>query len=299
MQVVKAPLLLLVAGCLSGCIAAAVPLAAAGGVAASATARPDRTSREERRAAKRAAKQAKREQAAAPPLPTPKPLPSDPAQRRAGQFYAGSLPRPDGGIAPPAPTAEVQPAPITPPSVSNGDTPPVVSPARATWADLGHYVAGHLPATRSVLLVRGSDSADPRWMTCEGKEPAVLAPVSASLGPVPANGIGEQARQWLGALNTIGVKLVFVAADDGQAEVARAALAKAGLPAPVAGDTLLVGGSAVSVRANVAARYCVVAVAGRVAADFPNALTPATSPPALQQIWGAGWFLFGDKPAAP
>ena len=150
-----------------------------------------------------------------------------------------------------------------------------------------------------MLLARGSDSADPRWIACEGKEPAVLAPVPVALGPIPANGMGEQARQWLGALNTIGVTLVFVAADDGQAEVARAALAKAGLPAPVAGDTLLVGGSAVSVRASVAAHYCVVAVAGRVAADFPNSLTPATSPPALQQIWGAGWFLFGDKPAAP
>lgn len=150
-----------------------------------------------------------------------------------------------------------------------------------------------------MLLARASDSADPRWIACEGKEPAVLAPVKVALGPVPPSGVGEQARQWLGALNTLGVKLVFVAGDNGEAEAARAALAKAGLPAPVPGDTLMVGGSAVSLRANVAARYCVVALAGRVAADFPNALTPATSPPALQQIWGAGWFLFGDKPAAP
>ena len=43
-------------------------------------------------------------------------------------------------------------------------------------------------------------------------------------------------------------------------------------------------------RASIATKLCVIAIVGRDANYFPNAMLPQTSPPALMDKWGAGWF---------
>ncbi len=140
-----------------------------------------------------------------------------------------------------------------------------------------------------MLLARGGPPASPA-PSCGGLPLAVLAP--ATLVEAAARNAAD--RSWLDALHTLNVTLVLT----GTSPTAGAALAKAGSPAPIPGDTLFVPTAPAdmpAIRAKVAARYCVLAVAGRDAADFPNGYLPGTTPAAYRDRWGAGWFLFSPR----
>lgn len=255
---------------LSGCIAAAIPVVAGGAVARSAA-------KKKAAAPPAPVKPADASRTTVVAAPLPPPLPSDSAQIRPGQVYTGAMPRP--GV------ALVTPAPATMPA-----------PAASDWSDVGHHVAAELSPEHSVLLARGSDAADPRWVSCKDKPLAIVATVSSVLA---GDAVDPSARQWLDALRVLEVRPVLIASTATEATAVREAFAKAGLGAPTDADTLMLAtsdGRMPAIRADVGTRYCVLAVVGRTAADFPNGLTPTTTPPALAPLWGHGWFLLAGRP---
>lgn len=217
--------------------------------------------------------------AAAPAAPvalsSAPPLPADPREIRPGITYTGALPPPYA-------------APATEPA-----------PARqqgASWTDVGRYVAG-LPAaqTDSALLARGSNSDAPSWAPCAGKPRAVLARLeTAATQKGESWRFDTQAQQWLEALQTLEVPVVFTSPAPASARAAiEGAFRTAGLAKLLDLGDLRLGLTPPAMpaeRAGIAAKKCVVAVVGREASDFPNALTPEASPPALAGKWSAGWF---------
>ena len=279
-------LMLATAPALSGCIAAAAPVLA-GGMIARATVLKDKPA-----TGGVAAPAAAPAPSATPAAhgPSVAAMPTDPAQAVPGQFYAGTLPAPTVG------TAD-RPAPGP-----AGDAPPPVSasPDERGWPALVRFVARNKSAPgHSALLVRGGALADPKWVGCAGKPPAVLAPVSVLLSGAGKTGqVAERDLGWIVALPLMGTALVMVADGPAEATAARAALARANMAQPIAGDTLVTVNSEAELpaaRAAVGARYCVIALAGHRAADFPHALLPASTPPALAGQWNAGWFWFGPN----
>lgn len=270
---------LLLASTLSGCVAAVVPVVA-GGAAARHRIKTSQT-RQARRSvpvapttATQAQAQAKAQSGAdrsasvsgqaTASMPQPvavAALPADPAQTQVGRIYQGRLPSPHA-------EATDQTGPNGAPTAS----------ATASWAALGRYVAGHLTPIDSVLLARG-DQSHPRAVPCAGKPLAVLAPAAL----VTAAKAKADDRVWLDALHTLGVSLLTYGPGE-----------KAG---STAGDLPAVATPAdlPAMRASAGARYCVVALAGREPADFPNAWTSDTTPAAYRDRWGAGWFLFSAR----
>lgn len=278
-----APLLLMVATApaLSGCIAAAAPVLASGMIAR-VTVLKDKPA-----AAKVAA-----ERTDTPP-PTVAPPPG---------AIARSGPGPTSAEAPAGPTGLAAASPDT---ATMGDemaagetTAAAIGANEPGWPALVRFVARNKTVpSHSALLVRGGAVADPHWVGCEGKPPAVLAPVSLVLrGEGSAGKIAERDLGWIVALPLMGTALVLVADGPAEATAARAAFARTDMARPIVGDTLVTVASEADLpaaRAAVGARYCVMALAGRRAADFPHALLPASTPAVLASQWNAGWFWFG------
>jgi len=106
--------------------------------------------------------------------------------------------------------------------------------------------------------------------------------------------IAPAAASWLDAFQTLQISVILV----GFAPVeARARIEATFRSADLArllelGELRLVSGPAAmpAERAAIAAKRCVIAIVGRDASDFPNAALPETSPPAIRDKWGAGWF---------
>ena len=267
---------------LSGCVVAAVPL-----VTGSLIARKAATGKRTPATATLAPADADGAIAAVRPVIVA--MPDDPAQMVPGTFNTGNFPTA-------RPATGAMPTPLVVAGSSTAVTGPAPVGVGVGWPELVRFVAITKGAARhSALLVRGGALADPRWVGCAGKKTAVLAPVSLIVKGPAERPIAERDLGWIVALPTIGTALVVVADGPAEAAAARTAFARAGLPRPVVGDTLLIASSEAdlpAVRAAVGARYCVVALAGRRAADFPNALLPASTPPALADQWRAGWFLF-------
>lgn len=278
----SAPVLLLLAAApaLSGCIAAAAPVLA-GSMIARVTVLKDKPAAGD--GATTMAGTARSTQQA-PPTPSVAPVPADLTTAVPGRLYAGALPAPVTDVA----------------SLPPGDATAAPSVARDDhgWPALVRFVARTRAAPgHSALLTHGGVLANPRWVGCDGKPPAVLAPVSIVLGGGGKPGaIAERDLGWIVALPLMGTALVLVADGPAEAAAVRAAFARADIVRPVAGDTLVTVTSEAALpaaRASVGARYCVVAVAGRRAADFPHALLPTTTPAVLAEQWNAGWFWFG------
>lgn len=217
------------------------------------------------------------------PVTATLPLPADLSTMRPGIAYAGALP-PPGGTATKAPTPAPSPFPTS---------------AKATWADVGHYVAGLASATpaRSALLLRGGTPTQPAWAPCAAKPKAVLASLDTIATPNGSGGwkLAGEARQWLDVLQTLEIRAIVTGSAPATAAPAiRSAFGAAGLGKLLGDGELRLGvapAAMLNERAEVAARSCVLAVIGREATDFPNNLLPGATPPALQAMWGAGWFL--------
>ena len=272
---------LLAVGCaalaLSGCVAAVIPVAASGMIGRSTLHRHQRDAASPAPAAQHPATLA-----AATAQPTPVPIPAVPADRAAmkvGQAYLGDLPPPTGSPPPPSVAGTAGAAGATPTAAADH------SPS-TVWTDVMHRAAtaSLKRPTASALLAKGSTTATPRWVPCGDKPVAVLV-------NLPAAGTTDffrSAMEDLTAIETMGVSLLF-ASDQPPAVVAHQqhALTAGGVGPLVEGATLFSGkpGTGAATRAAIGARYCVVAVVGSRAADFPNAVLPdgADARP--------GWFL--------
>lgn len=144
--------------------------------------------------------------------------------------------------------------------------------------------------------VRGDPPFDPaRWAKWER---GGAAKVEAVPGVVDA----------IAAIRAAGVTVVFNSnRDRGAAAPTAAALASVGIAGAVPGETLYLKGDVAPGsgkdprRAAIDARYCVIAMAGDNLGDFADAfndksLTPQArralaQRPALDALWGRGWFL--------
>ena len=296
----------LIVGCaglgLSGCVAAVIPVAASGLIGRSKLHRHahGRAARQDGASpttvtpqaapttiAQRAAPATIASQATpgttVPPL---RPVPADLSTMTIGQTYTGSLPSPTGAVERPV-AAPTPPSPSSPimagaPTRTTG----IARPSAASWSDVMHYTAAALgrPLASSVLLARGSDPAAARWLPCGDKPTAVLV-------TLPGDGTTRffsGGVDNIAAIRTMGATLVF-ASDQPMAVVARqlGALKTAGIDPPVAGTTLFLGrpGQAAATRATIGERYCVAAIVGSRAADFPDSVLPG-APGA-----NPGWFL--------
>jgi hypothetical protein len=106
--------------------------------------------------------------------------------------------------------------------------------------------------------------------------------------------VARAAAPWLDAFQTLQISVILI----GSAPVeARARIKATFRDADLArllelGELRLVSGPAAmpAERAAIAAKRCVIAIVGRDASDFPNAALPETSPLAVMDKWGAGWF---------
>nr|WP_245739064.1 HAD family acid phosphatase [Sphingomonas rubra] len=184
----------------------------------------------------------------------------------------------------------------------------------------------------SVVLVQGSTLAAPRFVPCGAKPLAAVfdvdETVALNLGferDAAAGRPYEQAR-WrayeitggttaravpgavdaIRALRASGITVVFNSNRSAENAVATVAmLDRLGLGPARVGETLFLSDQATgsakdSRRAAIAARYCVVAMAGDQLGDFSDlfnaGLTPpqrraAADAPAIARLWGAGWFV--------
>ncbi|MBW6525050.1 hypothetical protein KZ810_16255 [Sphingomonas sp. RHCKR47] len=299
---VQAAMLVFVACALSGCVAVAAIPAVAGGLAAkkagdyAATTRAKRrgqtqppsdaaparsTPDPERAVAASAAPGIAPSQLSPSPSTVVVPLPEDTRAMRAGVIYAGDLPRPAASSHP------TEPVPAALPPTS--------------WADIGHYVAAQTTVpTNSVLLLRGSSSDAPSWVPCSGKPRAMLVRLETAMSSTGERWtFAPTALLWLDALQTLEFPVIFTAEAPTKSRTAiETAFRAANLSKLLQLGGLRLGLSPTAMpaeRASIASRYCIVTIVGRDASDFPNAALPETSPPALRQIWGSGWFRIGTQ----
>ena len=163
------------------------------------------------------------------------------------------------------------------------------------------------------MILAGDASLDsPRWVPCAQKPLAVvfdsdvtmIRETGASTGKVTAV---PGAKDAIGILRTMGIAAVFssngAAADPA---VTEAALVAAGLGPAKPDDTLFLSADDAAVaqkdvrRAAIAARYCVIAMAGDQLGDFSDLFDAgrarvdrdaAASSVSLAAKWGAGWFM--------
>lgn len=303
----RALLALAVAGTLSGCVAAVAAPIAAGGMLG----RKALKGRGER---------------------------PEPAQQSADGVTL--LPPGSALPAPPAATLAPNPV-AAPPAVPPGmqylyGSGEAAAASMQTWRALVRFVADQ--ALRrpkdSVVLADGATLATPKWAPCGKKPPAAVFDVDETvllnLGFEydTAQGHTYDAARWdawertgadkvvatpgaasaLQALRTMGVEVVFntnrAAAN---ADATAAALKSAGLGEARHGDTLFLQGDDDAGalkdkrRAAIAARYCVLAMAGDQLGDFSDLFNAQQGPAGrraetlstpVNARFGAGWFLF-------
>lgn len=209
--------------------------------------------------------------------------------------------------------------------------------ARQAHAAMANYVVAHRDRpVEGAVLAPGATPAAPRWAECGSKPRAVIYDIdetviynsganydsavrgdppfdparwagwerggAALVEPVP--GVVEA----IGAIRAAGVRVIYNSnRDNAYVAQAAAALASIGLDDAVPGETLFLKGDVAPGsakdprRAAVAARYCVVAMAGDNLGDFADAFNDKAlsvaarramaEAPAIRAKWGAGWFL--------
>jgi 5'-nucleotidase (lipoprotein e(P4) family) len=195
-------------------------------------------------------------------------------------------------------------------------------------------------AAESVVLAQGATPEAPRWAECGARPRAVVYDVdetvllntganydSARRGD-PAFDPARWAKwerggarlveavpgavEAIGAIRSAGVTVIYNSnRDNAYAAETAAALASVGLDGAVAGETLFLKGDVAPGsakdprRAAIAARYCVVAMAGDNLGDFADAFNDRAlgvaarramaQAPAIRDKWGAGWFLIPNS----
>jgi predicted secreted acid phosphatase len=196
--------------------------------------------------------------------------------------------------------------------------------SRQTYAALEAYALAHAaqrPAD-SVVLAEGATLAAPAYVPCGDKPLAAVFDIdetvilnaglmhSRALGPgasrdgtiLPVPGAVEAIR----ALKAAGITSIYnTNRTTNMADGVVAALVSVGLDAPVHGETLFLNGDDAlrgnkdGRRATIAAKWCVVAMAGDQLGDFSemfNHLQPVaerrrvTANGAIGALWGRGWF---------
>ncbi len=208
--------------------------------------------------------------------------------------------------------------------------------SRQSWTSLVEFVAMRLARREvdSVILDEGGSLDSPRFLPCGDKPKAAVFDVDETvllnlgfehddlIGPAGrpfdprwteweakgADAVDETpgARAALSRLRALGVTVVFNT-NRKDAVGTAAALDAAGLGPAVHKDTLYVQGdddageSKDVRRRSIAARFCVIAMAGDQLGDFSNLFNDVrsvperrgkTGRPAIDRLWGHGWFVF-------
>lgn len=206
--------------------------------------------------------------------------------------------------------------------------------SRQAWRGVTEFAeaAARRRPRDSVVLADGATLASPRFVPCGAKPLAAVfdvdETVALNLGfeRDAAGGRPYEQARWrayeitggttarpvpgaveaVRALRASGITVVFNTNRSAENTAATQAMVQRLGVGPVAiGDTLYLsdratGSAKDSRRARVAARYCVVAMAGDQLGDFSDlfnaGLTPpqrraATEAPAIARLWGAGWFV--------
>ncbi|CAM3156517.1 hypothetical protein SPAN111604_07260 [Sphingomonas antarctica] len=158
----------------------------------------------------------------------------------------------------------------------------------------------------SVILAADAPLVKGAFVPCESKPLAlVIALDSAVRGQVTATAdVVSGAHHAVDEARKASVAVIFTT-DRPAAEGPGIATALNTLKlGPVtAGDTLLMGGGGDSRRAAIAAKYCVVAVAGSRLSDFSDKFAAEASDDARRAVavhsraagqWGKGWFVVPD-----
>lgn len=205
------------------------------------------------------------------------------------------------------------------------------------WHGIVSHVARQMAAAPadSVVLARDATLATPKWVPCGAKPKAVVFDVDETVllntgyeyddATHPGRAYDEKRWQaWertggdkvvatpgavtaLGAIRRMGVTVVFNTNRSlASAEATRAAIEGAGLGPALHGETLyLAGDDAMGTkkddrRATIAAKFCVLAMAGDQLGDFSDLFNAGLAPAArraavlsgpLGAAFGAGWFV--------
>lgn len=203
------------------------------------------------------------------------------------------------------------------------------------WRGLVSFVARQVaaPPADSVVLAPDATLAAPAWVPCGTKPRAVVFDVDETVllnlgfeydvatNPAPYSdarweawertgadkvAAAPGARSALRAIRAMGVTVVFnTNRSAANADATRAAIEGAGLGPAVHGDTLYLQGDDTAGakkdgrRAGIAAKYCVVAMAGDQLGDFSDLFNAGLAPAARRAAvlaepivtrFGAGWF---------
>lgn len=316
------------AALMSGCVAAIIPVAAAGAIGRS------RHANRQKGVAPVVAEAPSRVPVPVPtaarvptgaPVPTAAPVP----------IVVAALPAP---ASPPSAAPPLALVDGVPPGMQylygSGEASAI---ALQSWHGMVAYVAGVVQGKRpidSVVLVPGSTLDKPSFVPCGDKPLAVVLDVDetvllnlgaqydAVLHPGPFD-----PRRWEawertgadkvtatpGAVRALGqfrfaeVAVVFnTNRNAANAAGTEAALNGAGVGPAKHGETLFMTGDDATGsrkdgrRATIAARYCVIAMAGDQLGDFSDLFNAGVSPaarraqtmaPAVNGLWGAGWFV--------
>ena len=254
-----------------------------------------------------------------------------------------TTPRPEAAVAPAAPTV-----PKTYQWLHGSGEAAVLH--ATTYRAMVRYALAQLAARKagraidSAVLTDGATPANPHWVSCDTKPPAVVFDMdetailntganydSARRGDPPFDAArwdawertgaadveplpGAQAG--LAALRAAGITPIFISnRQRANASATLAALNSAALGPAAPGDTLFLQGDVAPGagkdprRAVVAARWCVLAMAGDQLGDFSDLFNAkALTVQARRQLaqssgvadrWGAGWFLLPNPAYGP
>lgn len=215
-----------------------------------------------------------------------------------------------------------------------------------TFRALADYAVGQATAKRadSVILAEGASPDAPRFVACGTKPRAVVFDVDETLLQnlgfeywQAATGHGYDPKVWdawertgyahvapmpgavtaLRRMRAAGLTMVFnTNRSVANADPTAKAIDGAGLGPAVHGETLFLkgddamGSAKDGRRATIAARYCVVAMAGDNLGDFSDRFNDrdlsaaarrrmAASGAPAQQLWGQGWFLLSNPVYGP
>lgn len=211
--------------------------------------------------------------------------------------------------------------------------------SQQAWQALTFYVGEAMQGKdrRSVVLAPGATLDNPRFVPCAGKRPAAVFDVDETvllnqgfeyddLTGAPHRDFEDRWTRWektgahavsptpgakdaLDALRRMGLTVIFNTNRNAfDAAPTEQALNDAGLGPAEHGKTLFLSGDDThgsfkdGRRTAIAARYCVVAMAGDQLGDFSDlfnaddvtsipARRAATMAPAIAALWGRGWFV--------
>ena len=209
--------------------------------------------------------------------------------------------------------------------------------SQQAWQALTYYVGEAMQGKdrRGVVLAPGATLDNPRFLPCAGKPPAAVFDVDETvllnqgfeyddLTGAPHRDFEDRWTRWektgvhavsptpgakeaLDALRHMGLTVIFNTNRNAfNAAPTEQAINDAGLGRAEHGKTLFLAGDDANGsrkdgrREAIAARYCVVAMAGDQLGDFSDlfndaisipARRAATMAPAIASLWGRGWFV--------